>query len=268
MQLAPLIIQAHALIEQADAGFPVQVFHCREKQQLHRVHFFQPTLMLVLRGAKHISGPTPTQCPEGNMLLVSSGYEFPFANIPNDFYMALVVPFSPEDFPHKSANTDDVPNIEIQQAPESILTLVLQLMNLSKSGLPAEVLHSRRKELAALLSHLQLDANLRCPATPTWRTRVVELLQTDIAKEWKLDEVCNALATSESNLRRRLQQEDTGFREVLEDLRLTYGLGLIQTSPLPINHIALECGYQSASRFSERFKKRFHTTPSELRKAL
>jgi AraC-like DNA-binding protein len=265
--LAQLISQAHALIEQADGSFPVQVFHCREKQQLHRVHFFQPTLMLVLRGAKQISGPSPTQCPEGNMLLVSSGYEFPFANIPNDFYMALVIPFSPEDFPNKTTN-DEAPSIEIQQAPDAILTLIQQLMNLSNSALPGNVLESRRKELATLLSHLQLDANLRCPATPTWRTKVVDLLQTDIAKEWKLEEVCQTLATSESNLRRRLQQENTGFRELLEDLRLTYGLGLIQTSHFPINQIALECGYQSASRFSERFKKRFHTTPSELRQAL
>lgn len=267
MQLAPLITQAQTLIEQADPQFPVQIFHCREKQQLHRVHFFQPTLMLVLRGTKQISGPIATDCPQGNLLLVSSGFEFPFANLPDDFYMALVIPFVPEDFPHRTGN-GNTDKIKICSAPASILTLIQQLMSLSGSGLPASVLASRRQEIAALLTHLELDDTLRCPATPTWRNRVVNLLQTDIAKEWKLDEVCNALATSESNLRRRLQQEDTGFREVLEDLRLTYGLGLIQTSPLPIGQVALECGYQSASRFSERFKKRFHTTPSELRQAL
>ncbi len=91
-------------------------------------------------------------------------------------------------------------------------------------------------------------------------------MQSDLAKEWTLNDICPLLAMSESNLRRKLQDERTGFRELLEDLRLTHGLGLLQTTRLPINHVALECGYQSPSRFSERFKKRFRTTPSELRR--
>jgi AraC-like DNA-binding protein len=122
--------------------------------------------------------------------------------------------------------------------------------------------------LASLLVHLKLDKCLQCPATPSWRSQLASLLQTDNAKEWKLEEVCQTLATSESKLRRKLQQEGTGFREVLEDLRLTNGLGMLQTTAMPITQIALECGYQSASRFSERFKKRFQTTPRDLRQAL
>lgn len=267
MLISSLIAQAHLLINKADPSFPVQVFHCREKQQLHQVHFYQPTMMLVLRGAKHISGTEPNTCPEGNLLLVASGYEFPFANVPDDFYMALFIGFQPEDFPQQPLN-EPSERLEVTHAPDAVLTLVQQLMMLGQSDMPSSVLDSRRKELAELLTHLGLDKVLRCSTSPTWRSKVASLVQSDLSKEWKLEDVCHTLATSESNLRRRLQQEGTGFRETLEDLRLTNGLGLLQTTPLPINQIALECGYQSASRFSERFKKRFHTTPSELRQAL
>lgn len=267
MHLLQLISQAQQLINQPDPTFPVQVFHCKEAQHLHQVHFYQPTLMLVLKGAKQISGPINQQCPEGNLILVSQGYEFPFANLPDDFYMALFIGFQPDDFPQTHTAIHQ-PGLDIKQAPDSVLTLIHQLMTLKQAKLPDSILSSRRQELAQLLTHLELDSQLRSPVTPSWRSRLATLIQTDIAKEWRIDEACKTLATSESNLRRRLQQENTGFREVLEDLRLTNGLGMLQTTQLPINQIAIECGYQSASRFSERFKKRFHTTPSELRQAL
>lgn len=267
MPLQSLINQAQALIEHPQPEFPIHIFHCREMQQLHRVHFYQPTLMLVLRGTKRISGPINQDCPQGSLILVPAGFEFPFANLPDDFYMALVLVFQPDDFPVRAIAESNI-QLDIQPAPAPVVVLLEQFMSFSHSAMPGEVLQSRRKELAQLLSHFGLDTALKCPATPTWQTKVVNLIQTDISREWKLDDVCKALATSESNLRRRLQQENTSFREVLEDLRLTFGLGMIQTSHLPINQIALECGYQSASRFSERFKKRFHTTPSELRQAL
>jgi len=39
----------------------------------------------------------------------------------------------------------------------------------------------------------------------------------------------------------------------------------LQTTELPINQIALDCGYQSPSRFSVRFRKRFGISPSAIR---
>lgn len=222
--------------------------------------------MLVLKGTKQISGPVSQQCNQGNMLLVSNGYEFPFANIPNEFYMALIIEFDPDDFPFQNIN-ENSEQLAIKSAPEEIMFLTHQLMGLHNKGIPSQVLISRRKELAQLISHLGLDQTLRCPINPSWQSRVANLLQSDLSKEWKLEEVCKALATSESNIRRKLQDENTGFRELLENLRLTLGLNMLQTTHLPINQVALECGYQSASRFSERFKKRFRTTPRELRQA-
>jgi AraC-like DNA-binding protein len=76
------------------------------------------------------------------------------------------------------------------------------------------------------------------------------------------------LAVSESMLRRNLRQENAFFQLVLDDVRLGHGLLQVQMTRLPIGRIAANCGYQSASRFSARFRQRFDVTPSQLRKTL
>ncbi|WP_286716110.1 helix-turn-helix domain-containing protein, partial [Thalassolituus sp. UBA2009] len=52
---------------------------------------------------------------------------------------------------------------------------------------------------------------------------------------------------------------------LLSQLRLVQGLNLLQTSSLSVQQVADACGYRSASRFSERFRERFGTSPAELR---
>ena len=55
------------------------------------------------------------------------------------------------------------------------------------------------------------------------------------------------------------------LRAVLEETRLARALTLIQTTNLPLKHIADDCGYLSPSRFAARFRQRFGSLPSELR---
>ncbi|MFV2058954.1 MAG: helix-turn-helix transcriptional regulator, partial [Thiohalomonadales bacterium] len=79
---------------------------------------------------------------------------------------------------------------------------------------------------------------------------------------------CSRLGVSESSLRRKLQSEQTGFRELLEEARLSHGLYLLLETVHPIGQVADAVGYQSQSRFGERFKRRFGMTPTELRRTL
>jgi AraC-like DNA-binding protein len=67
-------------------------------------------------------------------------------------------------------------------------------------------------------------------------------------------------------LRRKLKLEGTSVQDIKDQARLGLALHLLQTSSNSIGMIADKCGYQSQSRFTERFKKRFGLTPSELRK--
>ena len=102
-------------------------------------------------------------------------------------------------------------------------------------------------------------------AKASWKTKTLDLLQSDLARGWQISDVCQRLATSESSLRRHLQSEGTSFRELLEDSRLLAALGMLQESYRPIGHIALDVGYSNQGHFTERFKKRFAMSPSELR---
>lgn len=66
-------------------------------------------------------------------------------------------------------------------------------------------------------------------------------------------------------LRRKLQAEGTNLQALKDQIRLGRGLHLLQTSFLSVGEIAFVSGFQSQSRFSEKFKARFGLTPSELR---
>ena len=77
---------------------------------------------------------------------------------------------------------------------------------------------------------------------------------------------CQSLAMSESTLRRKLKNEGTGLQQIKDQVTLGLGLHLLQTTEQSIGLIAETVGYQSQSRFADKFKARFSLTPSELRK--
>jgi AraC-like DNA-binding protein len=69
----------------------------------------------------------------------------------------------------------------------------------------------------------------------------------------------------ESTLRRRLQQESQSFRLIVEEVRMAYALGQLQSTSLPIGEIALNSGYQSGSRFTARFRQHYGLLPKHVR---
>lgn len=97
----------------------------------------------------------------------------------------------------------------------------------------------------------------------------VDKLRTKLAVEpntpWRSIEAARAMAVSEATMRRRLAEEGTTFGDLLADVRMTQALGLLQTSTLPINRIALDVGYSCPSRFAKRFRARFGVAPSAIR---
>jgi AraC-like DNA-binding protein len=81
-----------------------------------------------------------------------------------------------------------------------------------------------------------------------------------------MEYICQQLAMSESTLRRKLKSEGTTIQDIKDQVKLGLGLHLLQTTLDPIGIIAQKSGYYSQSKFTERFKRRFGLTPSELRK--
>jgi AraC-like DNA-binding protein len=84
-------------------------------------------------------------------------------------------------------------------------------------------------------------------------------------KTWISRDLARSLAMSEATFRRRLAAQGQSFNDILIDVRMTAALTLLQVTERPISEIAYQVGYQSASRFAVRFKKRFGFSPMAVR---
>ncbi len=95
--------------------------------------------------------------------------------------------------------------------------------------------------------------------------RVRRCLATDPHKIWTAAEVAKSLMMSEVMLRRKLSAENTALRNLMIDVRMSSALALLQATDWPISAIAQYVGYESSSRFAERFRKRFGFAPTMIR---
>ncbi|MEY9167527.1 AraC-like DNA-binding protein [Sinorhizobium fredii] len=101
--------------------------------------------------------------------------------------------------------------------------------------------------------------------SPLLQHRLRQMIELDPAHNWTLGQAARSFHMSKATLRRKLAAENTSFSETLSDTRMTRALALLQTTTLPIAHVAEEVGYGSPSQFSARFKERFGINPREIR---
>lgn len=102
---------------------------------------------------------------------------------------------------------------------------------------------------------------------PLLADRLRAILSADPGREWRSAEAADMLAVSEPTLRRQLAQNGVSFGALLADVRMSVALGMLQSSDLPVNRVALDVGYACPSRFAVRFRKRFGLAPSSIRMA-
>jgi AraC-like DNA-binding protein len=123
-----------------------------------------------------------------------------------------------------------------------------------------------RHRLTEVLVWLALRGIRFPPAdNPTLATTVRRLIEADVAAPWAAAPVAKRLGVSEATLRRRLAAEDTTFSDLLTDVRMSLAMLLLQSTGQPVNRVALEVGYDSASRFAIRFRARFGFPPTAIR---
>lgn len=129
--------------------------------------------------------------------------------------------------------------------------------------IPDEVAKHR---LAEILVWLSLRG-IHFPAAenPSLATKVRRLFETALAERWTGAIVAKRLAMSEATLRRRLAAEGTSLGDLLADVRMSFAMILLQSTDHAVNRIALEVGYESASRFAIRFRERFGFPPTAIR---
>ena len=76
------------------------------------------------------------------------------------------------------------------------------------------------------------------------------------------------LHISDRTLRRRLQEESTSFKEILNEVRMTMAQEYLSNTTLSIQEIAYLLEYSEASNFHRAFKNWCNKTPNDYRDSL
>ena len=234
----------------------------------------QPTLVLVRQGRKQIKrGALNIRVEAGDAVVVPPGQAFDLITTPEggEFVSTMLIPAQPI-IDEVAAMFVDVPTLRRASAlkaiePELLASFERAVHAVSEPAhVPRKVTENRMREILIWLAHRGLK--LGRERDPNLTRRIRALLSQDPSRDWKAGEMARAVAMSEATLRRHLREEGVSFQEILIDVRMSRALALLQVTDLPIGQVALEVGYDSASRFAVRFRRRFAMSPSVVRGGL
>lgn len=248
----------------------------RARQQIHRVPIMAPLLVWVRQGTKliHTHGQ-PLVCPADHCLCLPTGEAREMENLPRPGGLYQAEVFSPpRDWTERFLQRygDALPS-QWQPAPvfacppvlATQLTLLLEPQPFSSPLGLARLEHAWQGVLL-WLAETGLGGPLFNLRPLTLSQRIQLLLQGDLARPWQAGELAQRLGLSESSMRRALRQEGRGgFASLLAEQRLSAAMDRVMTDHCPLTQIALECGFVSASHFSQKFRQRFGVSPSQLR---
>lgn len=260
------LIRTAKALQEAGAALPFSVYSSVREQKIVNVPIVKPMLICVLDGSKRLGSQGEIVCPGGSFIILSNHSSINMRNIPGDGeYLALIVEFEHDDFdclPPKTGKT--VPFV--QGALEPMLGKTLQQFVEWSAFAPQAMWAARRREILQLLFHLGHAQVCAVIEPPSLSHKLHGIISADVANDLNADVLASRLALSESTLRRKLAAEGTTLQAIKDRARLGYGLHLVQSTFEPIGRVAERCGYQSQSRFTDKFKQFFGVTPTELRK--
>jgi len=245
---------------------PFSVYSSIKEQNLLNVPIVKPLLIIVLSGNKELGKDSELICHSGDFIFLSSSPAINMRNIPKDKeYFALLIEFDYKDFNGMAISASNKQDYCIGKTTATLEKCLQQFVE-SSLWAPEKLWPLRKREIIELLCYMGHKEVLSMVGNPKVGHRLHDMFCEQSFHPLTIEHICDQLAMSESTLRRKLKAEGTSIQEIKDQARLGLGLHLLQTTHNPIALIAEECGYQSQSRFTDRFKGRFGLTPSELRK--
>lgn len=239
------------------------------------IPIIKPVIVFVLEGSKQLGASLDIPCSAGSFVLIANDPKVTMRNIPmGTSYLAMLMEFEFDDFRElnrqQPLDRSGLPEKRFEGLlvgqTNSTLEATLQQFIEWSVMVPPAMWAGRRKEILQLLYHQGYSQLAGVTESANLRHQLHSLISYDLTREWSASDLARQLAMSESSLRRKLQSEGTNLQSIKDGARLGFGLHLIQTTFDPIGLIAERCGYQSQSRFTDKFKQLFGMTPSELRK--
>ena len=247
---------------------------CQQAQTITRMDISAPMLMFPIIGLKRVVADRQTYVAHpGQVLMLPKGVRCDVENIPDrgqSRFLGASLVFDRQTMDlfgkvYSDGQKDWDPKWKAAGS-EELFAIVADWITHDQTY-PSDLTQTRHRlvEILLILARQGLAGNLLISGGETLSERITQHFRTDLSYDWSMKDLTRILAVSERTLRRRLQSENTGFRDLLEDTRLNQGVERVISSDMPIGQIAFECGYQSQSRFAERFRLRFSMSPTELR---
>ena len=250
--------------------------HCtiitRQFHQIRELMIRDDTIGYVQRGQKTLFHPDQREVfGQDDLCVIARGTSWQVSNNPLGcmHYQAIFVGLQPElisrFYQYYPSHAATMP---ITLSQKLTFDADLRQSFLALPDLLTAPISSARQELRLLELLLLLAERGVCFALPQalgMSDLIRRLVGSRLDQTWSVEQIAQGLHVSTRTLQRRLSEEQVQLRQLLQDLRLEQGLGLLQTSTLPIGEIAARCGYQSHSRFSAAFRERFGFIPSILR---
>lgn len=120
------------------------------------------------------------------------------------------------------------------------------------------------EEVSILLASMMQEENSRL----SFLKEVEEETRRRLNSNPTIDEIAAAFSMSERSFRRKLNDVQGSFRDILSQIRQSQALELLQWSSLTVEQIALELGYSDPRVFRRAFKQWTGETPTRFRKTL
>src|SRR6202022_3116053 len=96
--------------------------------------------------------------------------------------------------------------------------------------------------------------------------RVREIFLANLGQPTNFERVAGHLKMSSRTLRRKLEQEGTSFRELIDELRAHAAIKYVRDTNLTIEDIAFALGFSDAAAFRHAFRPWTKSAPHEYRR--
>ncbi|OLQ94441.1 AraC family transcriptional regulator [Vibrio ponticus] len=251
----------------------VHTVHYRGKreQPLNNVFIHAPTIIWVDQGFKQLWWHEQSlEFNRANWILVPAGQYLTFVNTPEQklFHSrAIALNLAPPAEwldPEQPVTANSFPQIATTPPLEYCFDLVSEMGNKGLSYQTQKQLllgfYAELREMGALNKLFPNNQQMV-------RDKLANYLSSAPGDDHRIEVAASYLAMSRATLTRKLNAEGSSFREVLAQIRMNHAINLLQKNYSQME-TALACGYQSESRFSQRFKQQFGLTPHQYQLTL
>jgi AraC-like DNA-binding protein len=97
--------------------------------------------------------------------------------------------------------------------------------------------------------------------------RVRQALMMNLMRPISFDVIADGLYMSPRTLRRKLQEENTSFRQLIDGLRRDMAIQYLRDTDLTVEDIAEALGFSDAANFRHAFRRWTKAAPNEFRDA-